>query len=130
MIVLLAVKPGPLRDGLDALLYATPDVQLVAHANDTDAAIAFCQQHPTKLVILEVRLGDRDLLAIVPQMKALDPQGQVIALIHDEGDRKPVEKSGVDVVLTTGMRAVKLKEKITEMVVTLSKDEEQSNKSA
>ena len=32
MIVLLAVKPGPLRDGLDALLYATPEMQLVAHA--------------------------------------------------------------------------------------------------
>ena len=130
MIVLLAVKPGPLRDGLDALLYATPEMQLVAHANDTSATLAFCQQHPTKLIILEVRTGERDLLEKVPEMKALHPQGQVVALIHDEGDREPAEKYGVDIVLTTGMRAVKLKEKITEMVVTLTKAEEQSNKSA
>jgi DNA-binding NarL/FixJ family response regulator len=119
MIVLLAVKPGPLRDGLDALLYATPDVQLVAHANDTDACLLFCQQHPTNLLILEVRPGDRDLLMKVPDMKALCPQGQVIALIHEEKDREPAEKSGVDVVLTTGMRAAKLKEKITEIVSSL-----------
>ena len=121
MIVLLAVKPGPLRDGLDALLYATPEVQLVAHANDTSAALAFCQQHPTKLIIFEVRPGDRGLLATVPEMKALCPQGQVVALIHEEGDREPAEASGVDVVLIAGMRAAELKERIAEAVVSLEK---------
>jgi DNA-binding NarL/FixJ family response regulator len=120
MIVLLAVKPGPLRDGLDALLYATPEVQLVAHANDINAALVFCQQHPTELIILEVRPGDRDLLVKVPEIKALYLQGQVIALIHEEQDREPAEKSGVDVVLTTGMRAVKLKEKIKDITVSLT----------
>jgi DNA-binding NarL/FixJ family response regulator len=119
MIVLLAVKPGPLRDGLDALLYATPEVQLVAHANDTNATIAFCQQHPTNLIILEVRPADLDFLAKVPELKALCPQGQVVALIHDEQDREPAEASGADLVLTTGMRATKLKETITEIVGSL-----------
>jgi DNA-binding NarL/FixJ family response regulator len=120
MIVLLAVKPGPLRDGLDALLYATPDVQLVAHANDTNAALDFCQQHPAKLIILEVRPGDRDLLGNVPELKELNPQGQVIAIIHEEKDRQPVEESGADVVLTSGMRAAKLKELITEITGSLA----------
>ena len=119
MIVLLAVKPGPLRDGLDALLFATPGVQLVAHANDTDATILFLQQHPTELIILEVRSGDRSLLAKVPEMKALNPQGQVIALIHDEDDRGAAEESETDTVLTTGMRAAKLKEIIAETVDSL-----------
>lgn len=120
MIVLLAVKPGPLRDGLDALLYATPEVQLVAHANDTNAALEFCQQHPTELIILEVRPGDRDILGNVPELKELNPQGQVIALISEEKDREPAEASGVDVVLTSGMRAAKLKEKITEIAGSLT----------
>jgi DNA-binding NarL/FixJ family response regulator len=122
MIVLLAVKPGPLRDGLDALLYVTPEVQLVAHANDTSAALTFCQQHPTKLVILEVKPGDRDQLAKVPEMKALYPQGQVMALIHDEGDREGAENSGVDVVLTAGMRAAELKKVITEITLSLTNE--------
>ena len=38
MLVLLAAKPGPLRDGLDALLDSIPEVNLVTHANDMDAA--------------------------------------------------------------------------------------------
>ena len=123
MIVLLAVKPGPLRDGLDALLYATPEVQLVAHANDPGAALAFCQQHPTELIILEVRSGDRDQLAKVPELKSLNPQGQVIALINDENDRDVAENSGVDVVLTSGMQAAKLKKMITEITASLSNEE-------
>jgi len=116
MIVLLAVKPEPLRDGLDALLYATPGVQLVAHANDTNASLLFCQQNPIELIILEIKPDDRDLLAKAPEMKGLCPQGQVIALIHEEKDRGPAEEAGADVVLTTGIRATKLKEVLTEIV--------------
>jgi hypothetical protein len=63
-------------------------------------------------------------------MKALYPQGQVIALIHDEGDKEPAEKSGVDDVLTTGMRAAKLKVVISEIVVALDNEEERSSNSA
>ena len=116
MIVLLAVKPGPLLDGLDALLYATPGVQLVAHANDTNASLQFCEQHPTELIILEIKPGDRGLLVTVPEMKALCPQVQVVAMIHDEQDRRPAEEAGADVVLITGTPAVKLKEVLKEIV--------------
>jgi DNA-binding NarL/FixJ family response regulator len=122
MIVLLVVKPGPLRDGLDALLYTIPEVQLVAHANDTNAAFEFCQQHPIELIILEIRPGDRGPLAKIPGMKSLCPQGQVVALIHDEEDREPAEASGVDLVLTSGLRAAKLREVITEITGLLIKE--------
>ena len=117
MIVLLAVKPGPLRDGLDALLYATSEVQLVAHANDTDAVLQFCQQHPADLVILEIKPGERKILAEVPYMKALCPQGQIVCLIHEERDRGPAETAGLDIVLTTGIRASKLKQMISKLII-------------
>jgi DNA-binding NarL/FixJ family response regulator len=116
MIALLVVKPGPLRDGLDALLYAMPEMQLVVHANDANASLDFCQQGTTDLVILEIRPGDRDLLAKVPDMKVLCPQRKVIALIHDEEDRGPAEAAGADSVLSVGMRATRLREVIMEIV--------------
>jgi len=121
MIVLLVGKPGPLRDGLDALLYATPEVQLVAHANDTNAALEFCQQHPAKLIILEIKPGDRDLLAKVSDIKALCSKGEVIALIHDEEDWVPAEAAGVDLIIRVGIRVVELMERIAEAVVSLEK---------
>jgi DNA-binding NarL/FixJ family response regulator len=62
MLVLLAAKPGPLRDGLDALLDSIPEVNLVTHANDMDAACSFIQQHPTQLMILDMKPGDGSML--------------------------------------------------------------------
>jgi hypothetical protein len=43
-------------------------------------------------------------------------------LIHDEGDREPAEAFGVDVVLTFGMQAAKLKEKISEITASVSNE--------
>jgi DNA-binding NarL/FixJ family response regulator len=115
MIVLLVIKPGPLRDGLDALLFAMPEVQLVVHANDANASLDFCRQGTTDVVILEVRPGDRDLLAKVSDVKALCPQGQALALIHNEEDRGPAEAAGADSVLSVGMPATRLRGVITEI---------------
>lgn len=116
MIVLLVVKPGPLRDGLNALLYAIPEVLLVAQATNANAALDFCLGRPIELMILEVKPGDRDLLAKVPDMKAHCPQGQIIAFIHDEEDWQPAEAAGVDLVMRVGTRAAELKKRIDEAV--------------
>jgi AmiR/NasT family two-component response regulator len=93
-----------------------PEVQLVAQATDANAAVDFCQGRPIELMILEVKPGDRDLLAKVPDMKVHCPQGQVIALIHDEEDWQPAEAAGVDLVMRVGIRASGLMERIGEAV--------------
>lgn len=114
MLVLLAAKPGSLRDGLDALLDSIPKVNLVAHANDMDAARSFFQHHPTQLMILDMKPGDGSMLAIVSELKAHNPQSQVMILIHEEEDRVAAEVAGADMVLVTGTRASKLKEAVTD----------------
>jgi response regulator of citrate/malate metabolism len=101
MLVLLAAKPGPLRDGLDALLDSIPEVNLVTHANDMDAACSFIQQHPTQLMILDMKPGD----------------GSMLAFISEEEDRVAAEAAGADMVLVTGTRASKLKEAVTDSLV-------------
>ena len=121
MIVLLVVRPGPLRDGLNALLSSMPEVQLVAQANDASAAIDFCQGRPNELVIMEIKPGDRNLLTKVSDIKVLCPKGEVIALIHDEEDWEPAEAAGVDLIIRVGIRAVELRERIVEAVVSIEK---------
>ena len=93
-----------------------PEAQLVAQADGANAALDFCQGRPIELMILGIRPGDGDLLAKVPDMKAHCPQGQVIALIHDEEDWQPAEAAGVDLVMRVGTRATELKARIGEVV--------------
>ena len=116
MIALLVVRPGPLLDGLNALLYAMPEIRLVAQANDVDAALDFCLRSPDELIILEVEPGRHELLARVANMKAVCSRGQVLALIHDEVDRQPAEASGADLVMMVGIRAAEIKVRISELV--------------
>lgn len=108
MIALILIKPGPLRDGMDALLVSIAEVHLVAHPNDAEAALDFCEHNITELIVLEVKPGQRDMLNIVGDMKALCPQGNVLALIHDENDRVAAERAQADLILSAGMPAYKL----------------------
>jgi DNA-binding NarL/FixJ family response regulator len=116
MIVLLLIKPGSLRDGLNALLYTISDVQLVVQVNDVSAALEFCLKNLNTLVIMEIKSGDRALIARAPEMKAVNPQMPVISLIHDEADREAAEQAEMDLIMDIGTRAPYLKAKIEQVV--------------
>lgn len=115
MIALLLIRPGPLRDGLDALLVSIPEVHLVAHSSNSMTAIDFCRKNETDLIVIEIRSGDREVLIVVPKMKALCPRGHVLALIHSENDRLPAEQAKADLIMSVGAPASKLKAGIEEL---------------
>jgi chemotaxis response regulator CheB len=104
---------------MNALLYAMPEIDMVAQAGDAQAALDFCLRSQVELVILEVKPGEHELLARLAEMKALC-WGRMVVLIHDEADRQPVEASGADLVMTVGMRAAELKVGIGKMIRPLS----------
>lgn len=112
MIALLLSRPGSLRDGIDALLTANSQIDLIVHPSDAEAALDFCKRNMTELIILEIRPDDRDILNIVCELKTLCPQGYVLGLIQDENDRRPAEVAQVDLIMSVGTPAHKLKSSI------------------
>jgi DNA-binding NarL/FixJ family response regulator len=120
MIALLVVRVGTLRDGLNALLSAMPDIRLVAQAEDADAALMFLARQCAELVLIKLDAGDRRLLGPVMEMRALCPDTQVVALIDDERDRKVAEASGTDLVMMVGVPAPVLRARIEAMVSSLA----------
>lgn len=116
MTALLVLRPGPLRDGLNALLSAMPEIRLVAQAEDADAALKFLAWHCAKLVLIKLDAGDRRLLGPVLEMRALCPYTQVVALIEDERDRQVAEASGTDLVMMVGVPAPILKARVEALV--------------
>jgi len=118
MNALLLIKPGSVRDGLDALLSTIPVVQLIAHPGNVETALDFCKLNKTELVVIEVKPNEQNLLNKVPEMKSLCPEGHVVTLIHDENDRDPAEQAQADLILNMGTRASKLKAEIQSLVNT------------
>jgi len=115
MNAVLMIKPGPLRDGLNTLLFAMSDVQLVAHPDNNNAAIDFCRKKPGALMILDIRSNDPGLLDTIPEMKERCPLGRVVALIHTESDLPSAEVFGADFIMGVGTRAYEVKAGIEEM---------------
>jgi DNA-binding NarL/FixJ family response regulator len=107
MIALVVLRPGPLRDGLCALLCAMSEIRLTAQAEDTDAALRFLARLCAQLVLIKLDAGDRRLLKPIIEMRALCPDTQVVALIEDERDRQVAQASGADLVMLVGVPAPK-----------------------
>jgi DNA-binding NarL/FixJ family response regulator len=120
MIALLVLRPGPLRDGLSALLSAMPEIRLVAQAEDDGAALTFLAQQCAELVLIKLDAGDRRLLGPVLQMRALCPNAQLVALIEDELDRQVAMASGTDLVMMVGVPVPTLKTRLRSLVCSVA----------
>jgi DNA-binding NarL/FixJ family response regulator len=116
MMALLVLRPGPLRDGLNALLSSMPEIRLVAQAEDADAALAFLARHCADLALIMSEAGDRQCMETVLEMKALCPQTQVVVLVEDERDRQVAEACGADLVMMLGVPVPTLKAKTRALV--------------
>lgn len=121
MNVLLLVKPGNILDGLNALLYAMPEIQLVSQSNDINSTLKYCQTYPVDYIIIEVEAGDQETIAKVAELKSHCRQGAVLVLLRSDEDRQLAEDSGADAVLSTEERPTKLKETIRAFAQTTSK---------
>lgn len=115
MNAVLAIKPGLLRDGFDALLYSMPSVHLIAHPVDNDAVLDFCDKNPGALAILDFQVNDPMLSIMVPRVKLRCPQGHVVAYLHAESDVQVAEAIGVDLVIREGTRAAAMKTSICKL---------------
>jgi DNA-binding NarL/FixJ family response regulator len=120
MIALLVLRPGSLRDGLNALLSAMPEIRLIAQAEDADAALRFLARQCAELVLIKLDAGDRRLLGPVLQMRALCPNAQLVALIEDELDRQVAKASGTDLVMMVGVPAPTLKTRLRSLVCSVA----------
>jgi DNA-binding NarL/FixJ family response regulator len=106
--VLIIAQPGQLRDGLQTLLKALPQVEQVLHADDSIALPAAQVRVDPALVVLDGGCccnGDLDGLQYV---KARWPQARCIVMVEDECNAQAMQATDADVVLVKGVLATRL----------------------
>ena len=72
-------------------------------------------------MLVDYHASETGLSSLPRLMRANWPQARCIALVEDETGRRSAEEAGVDLVLTEGVRAAKLLEKIERL---LARDEQ------
>ncbi|MGD2177240.1 MAG: hypothetical protein PVG71_05395 [Anaerolineae bacterium] len=105
---LIVAKPGPIRDGLHALVTAMPQIDAVQEADDVASALTVAFGRSPALVVLESTLGGRDLWMTMRRVKARWPTARCVFLANDVQQRREAEAAGADIVLLEGFPAGRL----------------------
>lgn len=105
---LIVARPGSLRDGLQALMAAIPQIGIVDEANDISSAWRTALQHRPTLVVLDSDTAGGEIWLAVRRAKALWPQAECIFLADDVQQHQAAEAAGADAALLKGFPAARL----------------------
>jgi DNA-binding NarL/FixJ family response regulator len=115
-LVLIAAKPGPLRDGLQALLTVVPGAVAVSQVGDASAVLRTITETHPRLVLLDAGLPDAEISMVVTAIKANGSDSRCLVLVDDFGQRQQALAAGADVALIKGTSAVELFETIEGLI--------------
>lgn len=109
MSALIAARPGPLQEGLQALLKTLPQIDRVDQVYDLAAAYrAITGGHPD-LVLLDTGLADRAAFSLVRDVKTAGRQSHcLLVLVDTVRQQEEAESAGADIALPQGCSAAKL----------------------
>lgn len=106
---LLVVDDHPLYlQGLKDFLAAQPDLAVCAAADSCEGALRAAAEHKPDVVILDLRLGDRDGISIIPDLRAMLHAPRVLVLSQRD------ETALAGAVLRAGAHGYIMKEEATE----------------
>jgi len=105
---LIISRPGPLRDGLRAVLTATYRVKLIGEASDTASALRVIQEHCPTLVLMDADLASGEAWNTLKAIKTDWPQVRCIVLASSVEQQKAAALAGADSAPLKGLLAEKL----------------------
>jgi DNA-binding NarL/FixJ family response regulator len=111
-LILLAAKPGPLRESLQALLLMVPKIDTVSQVGDAPSILRAVVEHHPALVLLDTSLSGDKVSTVVKMIKANGSRSRCLVLVDNVQQQQEAESAGADVVLFKGFPAAKLFEVI------------------
>lgn len=105
---LIVARPGSLRDGLQALLTAIPQIEIVDQANDIPSARRTALERHPALVLLDSDSTGGEIWLTVRRAKTAWPQAGCVFLANDVQQHQVAEAAGADATLLKGFPAPRL----------------------
>lgn len=105
---LIIAQPGPLRDGLHALVGTMPQIGSVDVSGDVESAYGPRFNPCPALVLLDAHLNENNVWLAVRRIKRRWPRARTIVLAGNIEQEEAAEAAGADVVLLQGLPAGRL----------------------
>ncbi len=116
MLALVVAHPGLVRDGLTALLSATPGVGKIVQVEHADAAWDFMQSICPNIAIIHAPQLTSELTELISQVKNNYRQVPLLIIVTNEADRETAVSSGAVIAIMEGIPSYKLSAYITTLL--------------
>ena len=115
MLALVVARPGPVCDGLVALLGASPDVRKIVQVARAEDAWDFVQSIYPDMTLIYASPLTSDVANLISQIKAYCGR-PVLIVVSSEEDRQTAVAHDADVVVMEGLPSSKLATQITSLL--------------
>ena len=103
--ILIAAKPGLMRDGFQAVLAAIPQTTVMDPADDGASALRAVAERQPVLILLDTNLPDNQVWMLLERVKTRWPHVQCLILAVDRRQQQTARAAGADRVLIKGCPA-------------------------
>lgn len=125
--VLIVAKPGPLREGLGALMSAIPQINRIDEVDGASLALARArEQRPAVVLLGTFSLGD-EIWRILRQIKAQWPRIRCVVLAENDQQQREAQAAGADAVFLNGFPAARLVSTIEGLLLGGEENDVQTN---
>lgn len=115
-LALIVARPGPLREGMEALLASVPQVELVATVGRASAALSVAVAQPLDLLLLDAGLPDDDDCRLLRLCRRQRADLRCIALADDTAQEQAARAAGADAVFLKGFPADAFAETVEQLL--------------
>ena len=101
-LILIALKPGVLRDGLYAMAQALPNIERVEQVDSIEDVQRHIEESPLRLAFLEAALLKEECAEIIRKIKGQHPDTRCVVIVSSQNELLFAEQAGADAVYISG----------------------------
>lgn len=116
MYAIVVGQRGQVRDGLTALLYSMPEVEVVSTTENYASAEQMIERHGTVLAVLHVDSSDQQSLDWVRRVKARSSLSKILALVSEACLMPEYVAAGVDDIMVEGTSPERLHDAVSTLL--------------
>jgi DNA-binding NarL/FixJ family response regulator len=109
---LIVAKTGPLQDGLQALLAAQPNMDIVTVANSLASALAYVSERCPTLILLVIDSLDERQKELLFKLYKQCAKTRILVLVDSEKTRQEISNIEVDILFNRGINVRELSRQI------------------
>lgn len=106
-LTLIVVRPGPLRDGVEALMATVSRIEIIGQVEAASAALRLVFEQRPDLLLLDAGLPADESWSVLRTCRAEHPGLRCIILADDAGQAQEARAAGADAVFLKGFPADK-----------------------